>query len=501
MDKKYILALDQGTTSSRAMLIDRRGGVAASARREFPQIYPRPGWVEHDPMRIWGSQSGAPVEALAASGIRPEEIAAIGIANQRETTVIWDRESGRPIYNAVVWQCRRTAPLCAELKKDAGFDEYVRLNTGLVIDPYFSATKIRWILDKVPGAQARAEKGELLFGTVDSWLVWNLTNGRAHVTDYTNASRTMLFNIHTRDWDDRILRTLNIPRAVLPTVGPSAGVRGEADLGGGSGARVPVAGIAGDQQAALFGQLCVREGMAKNTYGTGCFMLMNTGAKAVASRNGLLTTLACGPEGEPTYALEGSIFAAGAAVQWLRDELKLVHDAADTEYFAGRAESSNGVYMVPAFAGLGAPHWDPNARGAIVGLTRGTNAKHIIRATLESIAYQTRDVLEAMQTDAGITLASLRVDGGACANNFLMQFQADLLGVQVERPAVLEVTALGAAFLAGLAVGFWDGLNDVRARMAVERTFIPSGDREKQDARYAGWKKAVARAAKWVDEE
>lgn len=501
MNTKYVVALDQGTTSSRTVILDNDANVVAAAQREFPQIYPQPGWVEHDPTQIWASQSSTLTEALALAGIAPDSIAAIGITNQRETTVVWEKKTGKPIYNAIVWQCRRTAAICDDLKKEAGFEDYVRKNTGLLVDPYFSGTKIKWLLDNVDGARTKAEKGELLFGTIDSWLIWHMMQGRVHVTDYTNASRTMLFNIHKLEWDERILKTLDIPRSMLPEVKPSSTVYGQTNIGGKGGTRIPVAGVAGDQQAALFGQLCVHNGMAKNTYGTGCFMLLNTGSVAVASENGLITTLACGPKGEVCYALEGSIFVAGSAVQWLRDELKIVDDASDTEYFAKKAESSSGVYVVPAFTGLGAPYWDPYARGAVVGLTRGSSAKQIIRATLESIAYQTKDVLEAMQADSKMELKALRVDGGACANNFLMQFQADILGVTVERPAVLEVTALGAAFLAGLAVGYWNGLDDVKKRVAIENVFEPSADKGKQEARYKGWKKAVARARNWADPE
>lgn len=500
MSKKYIVALDQGTTSSRTVVLNRNAEVVAVAQREFTQIFPHSGWVEHDPMQIWATQSGTFAEALALKNISLDEIAGIGITNQRETTVVWEKATGKPVYNAIVWQCRRTAAICDELKRIDGFSDYVRENTGLLLDPYFSGTKVKWILDNVEGARARAENGELLFGTIDTWLIWKMTEGKVHVTDYTNASRTLLFNIHKLDWDDRILKTLGVPRSMLPEVKPSSAVYGEASLGG-EGVHIPISGIAGDQQAALFGQLCVQDGMAKNTYGTGCFMLMNTGSKAVMSKNGLITTLACGPRGEVNYALEGSIFVAGSAVQWLRDELKIVADSCDTEYFAGKAATSNGVYVVPAFTGLGAPYWDPYARGIIVGLSRGTSANNIIRATLESIAFQTRDVLEAMQADSGIKLQALKVDGGACANNFLMQFQADILGTHVERPAVLEVTALGAAFLAGLAVGFWQGLDDVRSRMTIERVFEPSPDKEKQALRYKGWKKAVQRSLNWVDTE
>ncbi len=499
MAQQYIVALDQGTTSSRTVVLDHDANIVAVAQREITQIFPESGWVEHNPMQIWATQSSTMTEALAEAGITSDQVAGIGITNQRETTVVWEKDSGRPVYNAIVWQCRRTAAICDELKKDAAFDAYVRENTGLLIDPYFSGTKIKWILDNVEGAREKAEKGELKFGTIDSWLIWNMTQGRVHVTDYTNASRTMIFNIHTLQWDDTILKKLGIPRSMLPEVKPSSAVYGQTNIGGKGGTRIPISGIAGDQQAALFGQLCVKKGMAKNTYGTGCFLLLHTGRKAVRSENGLITTLACGPKGEVCYALEGSIFVAGSAIQWLRDELKLVSDSYDTEYFASKAETSNGVYVIPAFTGLGAPYWDPYARGVIVGLSRGTTANNIIRATLESIAYQTKDVLEAMQADAATKLKSLRVDGGASANNFLMQFQADILGVPVERPKILEVTALGAAFLAGLAVGFWQSLDDVKNRHAIERVFKPSTDKEKQVSRYKGWKKAITKALQWID--
>ena len=496
--KQYVIALDQGTTSSRAILFDREQNIIAMGQKEFPQHYPKAGYVEHDPMEIYSSQYGVMVEVLAKSNISPEEIAAIGITNQRETTILWDKRNGKPIYHAIVWQCRRTAPYCDSLQEQ-GYTEKIREKTGLLIDAYFSATKIRWILQNVPEAKALAESGNLLFGTIDTWLIWNLTGGQVHATDYSNASRTMLFNIHKLEWDEHILSMLGIPRSMLPEVKPSSTVYGQTNIGGKGGTRIPIAGIAGDQQAALFGHLCVENGMAKNTYGTGCFMLMNTGKTVVSSKNGLITTLACGPRGEACYALEGSIFVGGSAIQWLRDELKIVNDARDTEYFANKAETSNDVYVIPAFTGLGAPYWDPYARGAIVGLTRGTNASHIIRATLESIAYQSKDVIEAMQADSGIPLQALRVDGGASANNFLMQFQSDILGVNVERPATLEVTALGAAFLAGLAVGYWSGLDDVRNRLHIERVFEPSPDKEKQVQRYKGWKKAVSRALQWID--
>ena len=499
MTQEYIIALDQGTTSSRAVLLDKNANIIEVAQREFTQIYPQAGWVEHNPMEIWASQSSTLNEVVAKAGITSDKIAAIGITNQRETTIVWEKETGKPIYNAIVWQCRRTADICTQLKAD-GHESYIRKTTGLVVDPYFSGTKIKWILDHVEGARERAEKGELLFGTVDTWLVWKLTQGRAHVTDYTNASRTMLFNIHTKQWDDKMLELLDIPKAMLPKVCNSSEIYGQTNIGGKGGVRIPVAGIAGDQQAALYGHLCVDAGMAKNTYGTGCFMLMNTGDRAVESKNGLLTTIACNAKGQPCYALEGSIFMGGASIQWLRDELRLIHDSADSEYFATKVQDTNGVYVVPAFTGLGAPYWDPYARGAIVGLSRGANRNHIVRATLEAIAYQTREVLDAMQSDSGEKLAALRVDGGAVANNFLMQFQADILDVKVERPKVREVTALGAAYLAGLAVGFWKDLEELRGKAIVERTFEPKQTAEKRTALYQGWKKAVQRALAWEEE-
>ncbi|SUT97622.1 glycerol kinase [Actinobacillus lignieresii] len=500
MTKEYIIALDQGTTSSRAVLLDKNANIVEVSQREFTQIYPQVGWVEHNPMEIWATQSSTLNEVVAKAGITSDKIAAIGITNQRETTIVWEKETGKPVYNAIVWQCRRTADICAKLKED-GHEAYIRKTTGLVVDPYFSGTKVKWILDNVEGAREKAERGELLFGTVDTWLVWKLTQGRVHVTDYTNASRTMMFNIHTKQWDDRMLELLNIPRSMLPEVRNSSEVYGETNIGGKGGVRIPVAGMAGDQQAALYGHLCVEAGQAKNTYGTGCFMLMNTGNEAVESKNGLLTTIACNAKGEPCYALEGSIFMGGASIQWLRDELKIVHDSKDSEYFATKEDSTNGVYVVPAFTGLGAPYWDPYARGAILGLSRGANRNHIVRATLESIAYQTRDVLDAMQSDSGKHLATLRVDGGAVANNFLMQFQADILNANVERPVVREVTALGAAYLAGLAVGFWKDLQELRGKASIERTFVPDGDEAKRTRRYKGWKKAVKRALEWAKED
>ncbi|SHH63469.1 glycerol kinase [Caloranaerobacter azorensis DSM 13643] len=494
MDKKYILALDQGTTSSRAILFDHDGKIVKVAQKEFTQIYPKAGWVEHDPMEIWGTQIGVAKEVLEIVGVKPEEIAAIGITNQRETTVVWDKNTGKPIYNAIVWQCRRTASICDDLKM-RGLEDYIRKNTGLVLDAYFSGTKVKWILDNVEGAREKAEKGEVLFGNIDTWLVWNLTKGKVHVTDYSNASRTMLYNIKELKWDEKILSELGIPASMLPEVRPSSEIYGYTNIFGET--EIPIAGIAGDQQAALFGQVCFNPGMAKNTYGTGCFMLMNTGENMVPSNKGLLTTIAWGVDGKIEYALEGSIFIAGAVVQWLRDELKLIYEAKDSEYFATKVKDSNGVYIVPAFVGLGAPYWDMYARGTIVGLTRGANKNHIIRAALESIAYQTRDVLEAMQEDSNIKLQSLKVDGGAVANNFLMQFQSDILGVPVHRPEVTETTALGAAYLAGLAVGFWESKEEIAKKWNVNRTFEPNMNEIAKEKLYAGWKKAVNRALKW----
>ncbi|WP_025642678.1 glycerol kinase GlpK [Schnuerera ultunensis] len=499
MAKKYVMALDQGTTSSRAIIFNHEGEIIQVAQKEFTQHYPKPGWVEHDPMEIWGTQSGVLREVLETAGIRPDEIAAIGITNQRETTVVWDKNTGKPIYNAIVWQCRRTANICDELKAK-GLEEYVRENTGLVIDAYFSGTKIKWILDNVEGAREKAEKGELLFGNIDTWLIWNLTRGKVHVTDYSNASRTMIYNIKELKWDEKMLEELGIPAAMLPEVRPSSEIYGVTDPQTLGGAKIPISGIAGDQQAALFGQACFQPGMAKNTYGTGCFMLMNTGEEAVTSKNGLLTTIAWGVDGKVEYALEGSIFVAGAVIQWLRDELHLITHAKDSEYFASQEKDNNGVYLVPAFVGLGAPYWDMYARGTIVGLTRGANKNHIIRAALESIAYQTRDVLEAMQEDSGIDLQDLRVDGGAVANNFLMQFQSDILGVPVHRPEIIETTALGAAYLAGLAVGFWSDKEEITKRWSVDRVFETEMEDEEKERLYKGWKKAVERSHKWEEE-
>lgn len=498
MNKSYILALDQGTTSSRAVIYNQEGAAVKIAQNEFTQIYPQAGWVEHDPMEIWGSQRGVASEVLAATGIAPEEIAAIGITNQRETTIVWDKATGRPVYNAIVWQCRRTAAICDELKA-AGLEKYIREYTGLVLDAYFSATKVKWILDHVEGARDRAQKGELLFGNVDTWLIWNLTRGKVHVTDYSNASRTMLYNIQDLKWDEYLLEKLNIPACMLPEVKPSSSVYGVTDARI-FGVEIPIAGDAGDQQAALFGQACFEPGMVKNTYGTGCFMLMLTGEKLAHSRNGLLSTIAWGVNGKVQYALEGSIFVAGAAIQWLRDNLRVIYDARDSEYFATKVPDSHGVYVVPAFVGLGAPYWDMYARGAILGLTRGTNRNHIIRATLESIAYQTRDVLELMRAECGIELCELRVDGGACANNFLMQFQADILNAPVERPEIIETTSLGAAYLAGLAVGIWQNQAAIAEKRKVDHRFHPLLDKEKRQKLYARWKKAVERARVWEEE-
>ncbi len=500
MEKKYIMALDQGTTSSRAIIFNKKGEIVKVAQNEFTQYYPKSGWVEHDPMEIWGTQSGVAREVLETAGIRPSEIAAMGITNQRETTIVWDKNTGRPIYNAIVWQCRRTAAICDELKKK-GLEDYVRENTGLIIDAYFSGTKIKWILDNVEGAREKAEKGELLFGNIDTWLIWNLTRGKVHVTDYSNASRTMIYNIKELKWDEKLLEELGIPASMLPEVKQSSEVYGVTDPNTFGGAEIPIAGIAGDQQAALFGQACFEPGMAKNTYGTGCFMLMNTGEEMITSKNGLLTTIAWGVDGKVQYALEGSIFVAGAIIQWLRDELRLITDASDSEYFATKVKDNNGVYIVPAFVGLGAPYWDMYARGTIVGLTRGSNREHIIRAALESMAYQTRDVLEAMQQDSGIELQTLKVDGGAVANNFLMQFQSDLLDVPVYRPNVTETTALGAAYLAGLAVGFWKDKEDIIERWSIDKVFEPEMKEEDRNKFYRGWKKAVTRALEWEEIE
>jgi glycerol kinase len=493
---KYIIALDQGTTSSRAVLFNQQGEITGIAQQEFRQIFPKPGWVEHDPMEIWSSQLGVLHKVISENNIQPRDIAAIGITNQRETTVIWDRKTGAPVYNAIVWQDKRTAGICEELKAK-GLSDHVRNTTGLVIDSYFSGTKVKWILDQVDGVRQRAEKGELAFGTIDTWLIWKLTNAKSHVTDYSNASRTMLYNIRELKWDETLLKQLNVPASLLPEVKPSASAFGEWNY---NGRAIPIAGVAGDQQAALFGQACFEPGMAKNTYGTGCFMLMNTGSTIQLSKNGLITTIAWGLDGKVEYALEGSVFIAGAAVQWLRDSLHIIDQSKDSEYFAAKALGSNEVYVVPAFAGLGAPYWDMYARGAIFGLTRDTGKDHIIKATLESLAYQTKDILSAMQDDAGITLASLKVDGGACANNILMQFQADILGTEVERPEVIESTALGAAYLAGIQIGLWKK-EDILNNRRIQRRFTPGMDDAARQRLYNGWKKAISRTMGWIDHE
>ncbi|SMP67359.1 glycerol kinase GlpK [Anoxynatronum buryatiense] len=498
--KQYIMALDQGTTSSRALLLNRQGDVCGVAQKEFLQRYPQPGWVEHDPMEIWGTQSGVAREVLEKTGIRPEEIAAIGITNQRETTVVWHRETGRPVHHAIVWQCRRTAEMCDRLKEQ-GLEETIKRKTGLVVDAYFSGTKIKWILDHVPGAREMAAKGDLLFGTIDTWLIWNLTRGEVHATDYSNASRTMLFNIHTGEWDEELLALLDIPPAMMPEVKNSSGIYGYTDPHTFGGARIPISGVAGDQQAALFGQTCFRQGMVKNTYGTGCFLLMNTGETPIPSSHGLLTTIAWGIDGQLTYALEGSIFVAGAVIQWLRDELRLIRDAAETEAMALKVPDNGGVYLVPAFVGLGAPHWDMYARGTMVGLTRGTKAEHLVRAALESIAYQTCDILEAMADDADIIIPALKVDGGAAQNDFLMQFQADMLQVPVLRPLKVESTAQGAAFLAGLAVGFWQNQQELSLLQQEDHIFEPAMEPVERKQQLSQWRRAVQRSLQWEQAE
>ena len=495
---KYVMALDAGTTSNRCILFDKKGRVCSSAQREFTQYFPRPGWVEHDADEIWASQLGVAVEAMNKIGASAEDIAAIGITNQRETVIVWDKATGEPVCRAIVWQCRRTSGYCDSLKAK-GLTEKFRNKTGLVIDAYFSGTKIKWILDNVPTAREKAEKGELLFGTVETWLIWKLTKGKVHVTDYSNASRTMLFNINSLEWDEEILKELDIPGSMLPEVRPSSCIYGETDPSFFGGA-IPIAGAAGDQQAALFGQTCFAPGEAKNTYGTGCFLLMNTGETPVFSKNGLVTTIAWGLDGKVTYALEGSIFVAGAAIQWLRDEMRLIDSAADSAYMAQKVPDTNGCYAVPAFTGLGAPHWDQYARGTIVGITRGVNKYHIIRATLESLAYQVNDVLTAMKADSGIELAALRADGGASANDFLMQVQADIINAPVRRPACVETTAAGAAYLAGLAVGYWADKNDVIKNQIIEQTFEPSICPEDRDSRIRGWNKAVKYSFGWAKE-
>lgn len=496
--KQYVIALDQGTTSSRCILFDREQNIVGVAQREFTQIYPKPGWVEQDPMEIWSSQSSVLTEVLAQTGIAPTEVAAIGITNQRETTIVWDKATGRPICNAIVWQCRRTASLCEDLKADGAFSDYIKEHTGLLIDAYFSATKLKWILDHVEGARERARAGELLFGTVDSWLVWKLTGGKAHVTDYTNASRTMLFDIQNLCWDEEICRRLDIPMEMLPQVCSSSQVYGFANL---QGVEVPIAGIAGDQQAALFGQGCFHPGEAKNTYGTGCFLLMNTGEQLCRSENGLLTTIAIGLNGRVQYALEGSVFVGGAVIQWVRDELRFISESRDAEYYASKVPDTGGVYLVPAFTGLGAPYWDMYARGALVGLTRGTNRDHIIRAAQESIAYQSWDLVDAMEKDTGIPLSALNADGGASRDKFLMQFQADILNKPVRRPVIRETTALGAALLAGLATGVWSSQEEVKSRMKTDSLYEPAMDEAKRQRLLRGWHKAVGRSLGWAEPE
>lgn len=497
--KKYVMALDQGTTSSRCILFDKQGNICSSAQREFKQFYPQAGWVEHDPLEIWSSQLSVAVEAVGKIGAAMDEIATIGITNQRETTIVWNRHTGKPIYPAIVWQCRRTAEQIDKLREE-GYDRIIRKKTGLIPDAYFSGTKLAWILEHVEGAREGAQSGDLLFGTVDTWLIWNLTRGRVFVTDYTNASRTMLFDIHRLEWDDEILHKLRIPKCMLPQVKPSSCVYGVSDetvIGG----EIPIAGAAGDQQAALFGQCCFEKGEVKNTYGTGCFLLMNTGSEAIDSGNGLLTTIAACTGGEIQYALEGSVFVAGAAIQWLRDELRMIKSAPQSEEYAAEVEDSNGVYVVPAFTGLGAPYWNPYARGMITGLTRGVRKEHFIRATLESLAYQTLEVIEAMEKDAGVSLKNLRVDGGASSNNLLLQFQADLLNNSVLRPVCIETTALGAAYLAGIAVGFWKDKQEVKQNWALSRIFTPSMEETLRQERIKGWKRAVRCALAYAEDE
>jgi glycerol kinase len=496
---KYIMALDAGTTSNRCILFDKEGNICSMAQKEFRQFFPNPGWVEHDANEIWSTQLGVAVEAMNMINAKAEDIAAIGITNQRETAIVWNKETGEPVYNAIVWQCRRTSDIADALKKK-GLQDSFRAKTGLIIDAYFSATKIKWILDNVKGARELAEEGKLLFGTVETWLIWKFTKGQVHVTDYSNASRTMLFNINTLQWDEDILAELDIPESMLPTPMPSSCIYGYADPAF-LGASIPIAGAAGDQQAALFGQTCFHEGEAKNTYGTGCFLLMNTGEKPVFSQNGLVTTVAWGLDGKVNYALEGSIFVAGAAIQWLRDGMKMIDSASDSEYMATKVKGTHGCYVVPAFTGLGAPHWDQYARGTIVGITRGTNKNHIIRATLESIALQVCDVIDAMRADAGVDIRALKVDGGASANNFLMQFQADMLDAPVNRPACIESTAIGAAYLAGLAVGYWSSKEDVIKNQQLDRVFTPDIDPKERENKRKGWNKAVKYAYGWARDE
>lgn len=497
--EKYVMALDAGTTSNRCILFNKKGEICSVAQREFPQYYPHPGWVEHDGNQIWATQISVAVEAMQKINADPSQIVSIGITNQRETTLVWDKETGEPVYHAIVWQCRRTAEYCDTLK-DQGYSDMIREKTGLLIDPYFSGTKLKWILDNVPGARQKAEAGQLLFGTVETWLIWKLTKGRVHVTDYSNASRTMMFNIHTLQWDKDILELLNIPASMLPTPKPSSCVYGYTDTSF-LGAEIPIAGAAGDQQCALFGQTCFDVGDVKNTYGTGGFLLMNTGKEPVTSQNGLVTTIAWGLNNEITYALEGSIFVAGAAIQWLRDEMRLIESSVDSEYYAKKVHDTNGCYVVPAFTGLGAPYWDPYARGMIVGITRGVNKNHIIRATLESMAYQVNDVIRAMEADAHVSLGQLKVDGGACANNLLCQMQTDICRAPVLRPKCVETTAMGAAYLAGLATGYWQDLDEIRTNWQLDKLFTPVMTLDQSKKQIAGWKKAVARCRNWAKEE
>ena len=496
---KYVMALGAGTTSNRCILFNKKGEIISSAQKEFTQYFPKPGWVEHDANEIWSNQLGVAVEAMQKAGAEAKDIAAIGITNQRETAIVWDKNTGEPIYHAIVWQCRRTSEYCDSLK-EKGLTEMFRSKTGLIIDAYFSGTKVKWILDHVPGARERAQRGELLFGTVETWLIWKMTKGTVHVTDYSNASRTLLFNINTLEWDQEILEELQIPACMLPKPVPSSSVYGMTDSSF-FGGPIPIAGAAGDQQSALFGQTCFEKGDAKNTYGTGCFLLMNTGETPVFSQNGLVTTIAWGIDGKVNYALEGSVFVAGAVIQWLRDELRLIDSAEDSEYMAKKVKDTNGCYVVPAFTGLGAPYWDQYARGTIVGLTRGVNKCHIIRASLESLAYQVHDVIEAMEADSGIKLNSLKVDGGASANNFLMQTQADMIQVPVKRPVCVETTAMGAAYLAGLAVGYWNSREEIVENWSIDRIFAPEISKEERDKKSSGWKKAVKCAYGWAKEE
>ncbi len=493
--KNYILSLDQGTTSSRAILFDKNQNIVAMSQKEFTQIFPQDGWVEHDAMEIYSSQYAVMMEVIAKSGVDPAEIAAIGITNQRETTILWDKNTGKPVYNAIVWQCRRTADICQQLTSD-GWGEYIKETTGLVIDAYFSATKIKWILDNVDGVREKAQKGEILFGTVDTWLIWKLTNGRVHITDYTNASRTMLYNIKELKWDEKLMEVLDIPQSILPQVCPSSHIYGHVNI---QGVDIPVAGVAGDQQAALFGQCCFDVGDAKNTYGTGCFLLMNTGEKPYYSKSGLVTTIAVGIDGKVQYALEGSVFIGGAVIQWLRDEMKFLQESKDAEYFATKVEDTGGVYLVPAFTGLGAPYWDMYARGCIVGITRSTKREHIIRAAQESIAYQSLELVKAMEADSGKQLQMLNVDGGASRDKFLMQFQADIINKVVRRPECKETTALGAAYLAGLATGFWQSKEELKQLKEYDGYFTPSMDEEKREKLFKGWQKAVGRSLNWAE--